>query len=157
MLLANMYDRVYGDKQSFNANAGERIHTTYQLGFDDDGKRCLKPKGRVDVYNEIQSHAASVDIHVILDRFNNGDLSVLDNGRGYYLDLTQFPKTYAEMVQRMADAEAYFNSLPVEERKKYNFSLEEFLVAGGLSPEPEPEPDPAPDPGSKVTDPIKEV
>lgn len=130
MKMQTMYDRIYdGHVNHVNANSGDRFHDTFTLGFDSDGKRVLKKHGRIDVYSEIQSHAQSVDIHNIIDRFNNGDLAVLDNAKGYYVDLTQFPRTYAEMVQRMQDAEEYFNALPVDVRAKYNHSVTEFIVA----------------------------
>lgn len=130
MEFKNLYERIYKEPEKFKTGCGNRFHPTYALGFDDKGRKILKEKkgGRIDVYAEIQSHAASVDINNIIQRFNNGDISVLDNGKGYFVDLTQFPKTYAEMIQRMQNAENYFDSLPLEERKRFNFSFEQFLA-----------------------------
>lgn len=127
-----LYDKVYNhDNNIVNSVSGNRFHDTYSISLDTSGRRFLKKKGCIDVYAEIQSHADSVDIHKIIDRFNNGDLSVLDNGTGYYCDITQMPKTYAEMIQRLQDAESYFRSLPVDVRAKFNHDVSQFLSSAG--------------------------
>lgn len=136
MNFKTIYDKIYNksDEDCIYSNVGSRFHDTFSLKIDKDGKKVLSKKGTIDVYQEIQSHADSVDIHKIIDRFNNGDLSVLDNGSGYYCDITQMPKTYAEMIQRMQDAEVYFKTLPVEVRAKFNHDVNQFIMAdfGGV-------------------------
>ena len=37
-----------------------------------------------------------------------------------YGDFTQFPKSYVEMLNMVLDGERYFDSLPLETRKKFD-------------------------------------
>lgn len=84
-----------------------------------------------NLYSEIQSHKESVDINCILERFERGDMNVLNRRTGIYLDVTDMPKSYAEMYQRIMDAEAHFKSLPLDIREKFNHSPQEFFAAIG--------------------------
>lgn len=111
------------------SNPGSRVRVTYGPVFDDHGHMTLKQKGQENLYEYIQSFKDSCNIDLILKRFEAGDVSVLARVQGTYGDFTEFPKTYAEMFQRMHDAEALFNSLPVEVRNEFHHSLSEFLAA----------------------------
>lgn len=84
-----------------------------------------------NLYSEIQSHKESVDINCILERFERGDMNVLNRRTGIYLDVTDMPKSYAEMYQRIMDAEAHFKALPLDVREKFHHSPQEFFAAIG--------------------------
>lgn len=84
-----------------------------------------------NLYSEIQSHKESVDINCILERFERGDMNVLNRRSGIYLDVTDMPKSYAEMYQRIMDAEAQFKALPLNIREQFNHSPQEFFAAIG--------------------------
>ncbi len=113
--------------ERFISDSGSGVIPEYQLSIDDKGFRSLKVVGQKDLYAEIQSHKDSCDVHNILKRFANGDVSVLDQKLGYFADATMFPKSYAEMYQRVVDGESFFNGLPVEIRKEFNFNPVEFF------------------------------
>ena len=115
------------------AEPGQREKVTYGGHYDDKGRVVLEEIGRVNLYDEIQSHADSVDIHVLMQRYKNGDPEALSRAQGLYLDATVFPKTYAEALNHMADMERSFMSLPVEVREKFNNSFSEFLASSGES------------------------
>jgi hypothetical protein len=97
--------------------------------YDDKGRVVLEEIGRVNLYDEIQSHADSVDIHVLMQRYKNGDPEALSRAQGLCLDATVFPKTYAEALNHMADMERSFMSLPAEVRERFNNSFSEFLAS----------------------------
>lgn len=99
--------------------------------FDDKGVMDLKPSGKINIYDEIQSHKDSVDIHVLLKRYQNGELDVFSKASGMYVDITNMPTTYAEMLNVVNSAEAQFNSLTVEQRAKFGHSFEQFLATAG--------------------------
>lgn len=108
---------------------GDPIKQLYTGSYNERGQVELKENGTEDLYAYIQSFAESTDIHSILRRFNNGEIDVLEKVQGFYGDITEMPKTYAEALQRISDSEAVFNSLPVDVRAKFNHSFSEFLSA----------------------------
>ena len=113
------------------SNAGERFVTTYRSAFNKDNVLGLVESGKYDLYADIQSHKDSVDIEAIIARANAGDLSVLNRRTPLYFDATEFPQTYAEMYQKIIDATAYFEQLPLEIRDKFGHSPETFFASIG--------------------------
>ncbi len=111
------------------SNPGNPIKTLYGAHYDDDGRLILEEKGKENLYDFIQSHAESVDIHCILKRFENGETDALSRVQGFYADVTNLPTTYAGMLNHLLDAEEFFKSLPVETRSKFNNSFSEFLAS----------------------------
>lgn len=111
------------------SNLGTREKILYSPQFDKDGRMELVESGRENLYEYIQSHKESVDIHVILERFARGDISALSRVQGTYGDFTKMPQTYAEFLNARIFAENYFNSLSVETRAKFDHSFERFLVS----------------------------
>lgn len=108
---------------------GSRIKTLYGPIYNDRGVVGLQEIGTHDLYSEIQSHADSVDIHVLLKMYASGDTSVFSRVQGAYGDFTQMPKTFAEALNTMIAAEMYFNSLPVDTKAKFGHSFSQFLAA----------------------------
>ena len=119
----------FDDHARVHSNPGNRFKTLYAPRFDDNGVMELVENGRENLYEFIQSHKDSTDIHVLLDRYQRGDESVLSRRQGLYGDFTQMPNTYAEALNAMISAENYFNGLPVETRAKFGHSFQQFLVS----------------------------
>lgn len=108
---------------------GNRVHNLRQGRFDDSGIFVLDIAGSEDIYDMIQSHAASVDIHVILDRFRRGDINALgDASRSVYSDISDMPRNYAQLLNFVIDGERAFMSLPVDERAKFDHSFAQWLM-----------------------------
>lgn len=143
----------YDAPTRFFSEPGTRIKTIYGPKFDDRGVMYLTELGKHNLYAEIQSHAQSVDIHVLLALYHNGDKEALSRVQGAYGDFTEMPTTFAEALNAMIGAEQYFNSLPVEVKDRFGQSFHRFMVAldspdfvsnMGLKPDvPEPTPAPA--------------
>ena len=112
----------------FPSCVGSGIKVLYAPVFDRDGVMHLEQAGTEDLYASIQSHKDSCDIYVILGRYQAGDVSALSKVQGLYGDFTQVPKTFAEALNVMIAAESYFDSLPVEEKAKYNNSFHQYLA-----------------------------
>lgn len=137
-------------------NVGSRIRQLYTSSINEDGEIELLPSGTENLYDMIQSHKDSCDIHVLMARFANGDASVLSQRQGAYGDFTQLPTTYAGLLNAVIAGENYFNSLPLETRAKFDHSFERFMISmdnmpkfletlGVAQPEPAPaKPEPAP-------------
>lgn len=112
--------------------SGSRFKPMYRLEVDDAGHEELVECGVTDVYADIQSYALSCDIHYILDKFRQtGDVSLVDKRQGIYADITEAPVSYADMIQKMRDAESMFYALKPEVRAEFNHDPHEFFAAIG--------------------------
>lgn len=156
----------YRPRIRFISNGGQRERILYQPKFDENGVMDLVESGKEDLYDFIQSHAESVDIHVILARFQNGDIDALSRVQGAYGDFTNMPTSYAELLNRVNEGQSFFNSLPVDIRAKFNHNFAEFMAGMdkpdfleklGIKSEPEPEPVPPVQEGKPAVEPKKEV
>ncbi len=123
----------YDARDRIVTNPGNPIKQLYAGSYNERGQVELREDGTEDLYAFIQSFAESTDIHAILRRFENGEVDVLEKVQGFYGDVTEMPKTYAEALQRIADSEKVFMSLPVDVRAKFGHSFSEFLAASNDS------------------------
>lgn len=115
-------------KEVPDTNPGERLIEQYKLSYDDLGNKELIVDGYIDIYEEIQSHADSVDIHKIVERcMLTGDTSELYKTEGFYGDLAMFPKTRAEALQMLAEAQNIWDKLPIDVKKKFGNNVENFF------------------------------
>lgn len=123
--------RTQFDRKSVPYPETTSIVTDYQLSLAPDGKEVLVAVGEHDIYPEIQSHAKSVDINEIVLRHQRGDIDVLAQRAGLYGDFTNMPTSYAELYQSVLDAQAYFDSLPLDVRQKFDHSFSKFFTSIG--------------------------
>lgn len=121
----------YSPKDRTFSCPGSPEHIMYSGHYDEKGRVVLEESGRVNLYDEIQSHAESVDIHVLMKRYQNGDVTALSQAQGFFGDQLDFPKTYAEALNHMHEMERQFMSLPVDVRQNFGNSFSEFLAASG--------------------------
>lgn len=119
----------YDARDRIMSNPGNPIKQLYSGSYNERGQVELKEDGTEDLYAFIQSFAESTDIHAIMRRYENGEVDVLEKVQGFYGDVTDMPKTYAEALQRISDSEKVFMSLPVDVRAKFGHSFSEFLAA----------------------------
>lgn len=149
-----MFKTQYDARDRIESNPGNPIKQLYAGSYNERGQVELREDGTENLYDFIQSFAESTDIHAIIRRFENGEVNVLEKVQGFYGDVTEMPKTYAEALQRIADSEKVFMSLPVDVRAKFGHSFSEFLAASNdpdflerlgvqvdkpVAPEPEPD------------------
>lgn len=124
-----MFKTQYDARDRIQSNPGNPIKQLYSGCYNERGQVELKEDGTENIYDFIQSFAESTDIHAILRRYENGEVDVLEKVQGFYGDVTDMPKTYAEALQRIADSEKVFMSLPVDVRANFGHSFSEFLAA----------------------------
>lgn len=108
------------DFSGFFSNPGETEHIIYAPSFAADGTIVLSPSDVVDIKKEINSYRDQTDMAYILSRLMAGDDSVLTSKVPMYGDFTQFPRTYAEMLQLVQSGEDAFNALPADIRLKFD-------------------------------------
>lgn len=123
----NEFKTLYSSHDRFFCDPGDSIVPTYSLVYDDDGTPGLKEVGKTNIYDAIQSHRDSCDIHVLLNRYRNGEVDVLSRVQGVYADFTQAPKTFAEMLNLVNAGKEYFESLPVEVKNQYGNNFASFM------------------------------
>lgn len=121
----------YDKAERVHSHPGSPEHITYAGHYDEKGRVVLEESGRENLYDFIQSFAESTDIHVLMKRYQNGDVTALSKTQGFFGDVLDFPKTYAEALNHMQEMERQFMSLPVDVREKFGHSFSEFLAASG--------------------------
>ena len=87
--------------------------------------------GTVNIYDEIQSHRQSVELSTLLQRYAQGDVTALNQIEGVYADVVDMPSTYAELFNRVRDAENSFNALPEDVRALFDNSPVSFWQSIG--------------------------
>lgn len=92
-----------------------------------DGQLSVDVVGKENLQAEIDSFADSCNIEMLVQRCVNGESDILNQRQGFYGDFTDYPKSYAEMVQLMVNAKSYFDSLPLEIRNKFNNDVNVFI------------------------------
>lgn len=130
-----MFKTAFDSHSRVYQKPGSSVHVLYSSKVDEDGNIQLVESGVEDIYDSIQSHKDSCDIHVLLKRFANGEVDVLSRVQGSYGDFTSFPSTYAELLNSMIAGQSYFESLPVEVRAKFDHSFERFMASMDNMPE----------------------
>ena len=119
----------YTPHERVHCSAGSREHVLYTPRFDAAGNFELVESGKEDRYAEIQSHKDSCDINLIVERYASGDQTVLARRQAMYMDVTEMPKTYSELLNLVATGEKQFNSLPLEVKEEFGNSYHRYLSA----------------------------
>lgn len=129
----NIDDRYTDGRDTFGAgsNVGSPIMEDFVLQTDKNGVENLEKVGEYNLYDRIQSHADSCDIHVILARFNAGDTSALNQKALAYFDTKAAPDTLAEAHRYIQNGQYMFDRLDPEVKAQFNNSFSEFCAAIG--------------------------
>lgn len=132
MIFENALDRVYTSRVRFPSGLGNRMKKRYYPKYDEAGRWHLEEEKEMDnLYLDIQSHKDSCDINVLMARYRNGEVDVLNQINGQYGDYTEIPTNFAELMNNVIAGENMFNSLPVEVRAKFNHNFVEFMQSAG--------------------------
>lgn len=109
--------------------AGDGYEPTFEYKVNKQGVKELVQTGKTCLYDKIQASVDQCEVYSILERFDNGDYSVLEKAKGQFGDFTQFPTTLAERQQQLIDAETMFNQLPMDVRREFGSSFTRFLAS----------------------------
>lgn len=123
--------RTQYDRTRVRTEAGNAFKDEYGSRIDKNGVLKVEKKGVTDMYNYIQSFADSCDINVLMKRFANGEVDVLNQRKGLYMDITNVPDNYADLLNKVIEGEKMFKELPESIRSKYNNNFNEWLVKSG--------------------------
>lgn len=120
------YERVVKE-----TDAGSPFKIVRAGEYDKNHQIKVVEKGKENFYGYINSFADSVDIHVLLNRFKNGDKESLLQRAGAYIDISALPTNINEFIELSRNAESLFNSLPVEVKESFNNNVVEFISTIG--------------------------
>lgn len=143
--------KTYTQKVVFT-KPGSRYADKHAIKIDENGHKTLNKTGeRTNIYLKIQAHADECDIEKILSRAEVEGYEILDRREVISGDVTLVPKSLLEAQITLQKQENDFNKLPLEVRKKFNFSFTEYIAEAGnnlkswaekmgYGPEPKQEP-----------------
>ena len=115
---------------------GSAIRSEKVLHVDALGNKRLEVVREFNQYEVIQSFADETKIEKILERYERGDLSALNQRQPMYFDATAMPQTLAEMYEVLRKAEDVYNNLDSDTRRSigsYSEFLAEFSTSDGIS------------------------
>lgn len=110
--------------------SGSRWEPHFVEMYDEYGQPYLVRDGETDTYAEIQSYKDSCDIHVLLERYANGDMSVMAR-QGQYIDISGLPQTWHEVFNTLQSQRDQFDRLPIAVKEKFGHSFEQWAAQAG--------------------------
>lgn len=124
-----MFNTQYRTPSRFSAAPGSPEKTIFKSRYAKDGSIEIVEAGIDNLYEYIQSHAQSVDINVILQRYANGDVSALSRSQGMYGDFTGMPDSFVGVLNMINDTRDYFDGLPLDVKAKFGHSFDRFVAS----------------------------
>lgn len=128
-----MFRTKYEEHKRVYSDPGSPVVPVYKSEYDENHNLVVKENGVKNLYAEINSHAESCDIHVVLNRFVNGDKEALMQRAGAFIDISQMPDNLNDFVKLASQAESLFNTLPYEVKEKFNNNPVEFISQIGTT------------------------
>lgn len=123
---------VFSKHKRFFSNPGDSLINDYGFARDEKGEKVFKCIGKFDLYEKIQSFKDSCDIYKIIEKFLvSGDPSVLIQKQGFYADITEYPTSLADMLDKYEKAKELFKSLDPDVRAKFNNDPDQFYSSFG--------------------------
>ena len=125
------FNKRYDERKRQIAPCGRPDRDDYEYDLDDLGKKVLIQRGKTNIYEQIQEAAPATEIETILAQTSKEELEDTYKKAQNYIDTTELPKNMIEARQAINKLENVWNSLPMDLKKKYNYSLEEYVTAAG--------------------------
>ena len=96
-----------------------------------DGDYVYINDAPINQYEMIQAERDSVDLELILARYESGDKDALDRVTTMYIDTIDMPKSYAQMFERVEQMKDIFASMPNEIKGEFNNNAATFWKKAG--------------------------
>lgn len=112
----------------YYCDPGSRYENVYEEEIDKkSGGKHLVKVGQTCVYDKIQADLEQSKIENIIHKLAMGDLSVLKQAELTYADADDFPKSLMEAQNIVIKAKQEFEAFPVEVKKLFNNSAEQYV------------------------------
>lgn len=125
-------------RRRFFVSSGSSIRKQFMLNIDDKGCEYLVHTGNHNLYDEIQSYRDGCDLHMILNTLDPMNVNrfvssyraedIINTG---LVDIATMPHTYGGMFNLVKNGENFFNGLPEDIRKQFNYSVKKFCSSFG--------------------------
>lgn len=123
---------IFETQKRFHTPSGTGYENTYQEQIDKKtGRKILVKIGKTCVYDKIQEDLESSKIENIIHRLAMHDLSVLKEAAISYADADNFPKDLREAQDIVIRAKQEFEKFPVEVKRLFNNSPEQYVSEMG--------------------------
>ena len=124
----------YEKHKRFHCSTGSRYETLYQEEIDEKtGKLQLVKTGKKDVYQLIQEDAEDSKMINIIHKLALKDYSVLREAKLTYVDEAEFPHSLMEAQNIVVKAKQEFENFPIEVKKLFNNSAEQYVSEIGTN------------------------
>lgn len=97
--------------------SGSPWRIKYKKSIDEEGHITMVECGKTNVYEKIQAAKDSTMIYNIVERYQNGEIGLLNARQGYYGDISNAPTNIFEAEEQAQMANNNLNKLPSELRK----------------------------------------
>lgn len=114
-----------------STNPGSPYEWTWKEEYDEKGVCTVVHDKQKNLQEEIQSHADSVNLEVLISRYENGDFTALNQKEPSFADIIEVPNSYADVMNMRAQTKRYFYDLPIEVRREFNFDFDQFAAQLG--------------------------
>lgn len=111
------------------SNCGSPVKEIRSPIVQDDGSIKVVVTGKENLQDYINSNKESCNVEYLVSRAVNGDQTALNQRVGSYGDFTHLPKTYADMLQYMIDAQNVFDGLSKEVRAGFDNDVMKFIAS----------------------------
>lgn len=127
-----MSDYLIDTYVSFPSCAGSKEKVTYKSYYDEDGTLCLVEDGKINTYDEIQSHKESTDIYATIAKCKLlGTDEPLKERQGFYGDYVGSPKSLSEALNMIEHGKNEFMMLPLAVREKFGNDYKRYISTAG--------------------------
>lgn len=123
------YSRNHKPCRRFTPSSTDGLAPVYEERFDSNGAIHLVETGKTDLNAFIQASKESTLVYNILDRFQRGDVGVLDQVRGFFADVTDMPNSLMEAHQLVTRIANGFDSLPSDIKSEFGNDVNGMLKA----------------------------
>lgn len=118
--------------ETIPTSSGTQFLNTYQEEINKKtGMKELVKTGETNIYEMIQADLESTKIENILHQVAMGDLQALNQRDMTYADATAMPKNLMEAQNLVLKMQAEFEKMPIEVRKEFNNSAEQYISEMG--------------------------
>lgn len=127
----------HADRGRRHAPAGSRMRPHYHRVREPGKAPYLEQIGETDQQAVIQSYAEETDVNRIVQRYQAGDVGIVQRVQGVYTDISGLPTDLTTAFETVHAARAYYEGLPAEVQRSFP-SLGAFLDGIRLIPPDQP-------------------
>lgn len=113
---------------SFYTNKGNPLKEQFHGKITESGTIELVSDGFINTDEIIASYAPETDLENIITRIMAGEIDLLNQRKGAYIDTIGMPKTYAEVLQAVIDGQNMFEQLPADIRERFGNDFNQWFA-----------------------------